>query len=71
MSTTNEPTVKLNVGMQVGYIANSTREYVVDTGITRSEWDAMPEDERNQIRDDYAQGAIDETVSAWAELVED
>lgn len=71
MSTTTEPTVKLNVGIQVGYIANSTREYEVDTKIPRSEWDAMTEDERDKICEEYAQGEIDDTVSAWANPVED
>jgi hypothetical protein len=71
VSTTIEPTIKLNVGIEVGYIANSTREYVADTGIPRSHWDAMTQDERDEICEQYAQGEIDDTVSAWASPVED
>ncbi|MCO6011554.1 hypothetical protein NE236_42045 [Actinoallomurus purpureus] len=71
MSAATEPTVKLNVGLQVGYIANSTREYEIDTEIPRSEWDAMSEEEREKVLDEYAQGAIDDTVSAWANPIED
>lgn len=66
-----EETVKLNVGIQVGYIANSTSEYEVDTKIPRSEWDAMTEEEQDKICEEYAHGRIDDTVSAWAEPVDD
>jgi hypothetical protein len=66
-----EKTVKLNVGMQVGYIANSTREDVIDTKIPRSEWEAMTPEEQNKVCEEYAQGAIDDTVSAWAEPIDD
>ena len=71
MSVTTEPTVKLNVGMQVGYIANSTREYEIDTEIPRSKWDAMSEEERESVLNEYAQAEIDDTVSAWANPIED
>lgn len=67
----SEPTVKLNVGMQVSYIAGSTQECEVDTEIPRSKWDAMTQDERDKICEEYAQGEIDDHVSAWANPVED
>lgn len=67
----SESTVKLNVGMQVGYIANSTRECEVDTGIPRSEWDAMTQEKRDEICNEYAQGEVDDAVSAWAEPIDD
>jgi hypothetical protein len=66
-----EETVKLNVGMQVGYIANSTRECEVDTGISLSEWKAMSDEAREKVCEEYAQAEIDDTVSAWAVPVED
>jgi hypothetical protein len=66
-----EPTVKLNVGMQVGYIANSTREVEVDTEIPRSKWDAMTQEERDKICEEFCDGEIGEQVSAWAEPIED
>jgi hypothetical protein len=65
-----EPTIKLNVGIQVGYIPNSTREYEIDTEIPRSEWDAMTQEERDKVCEDYAQSEIDDIVSAWANPVD-
>jgi hypothetical protein len=67
----SKDTVKLNVGIEVGYIANSTRECIVDTKIPRSKWDAMPQEERDKICEEYAQGEIDDNISAWANPVED
>lgn len=71
MSVATEPTVKLNVGIQVGYIANSTRESEIDTEIPQSEWNAMTQEERDKICEEYAEAEIDDTVSAWAIPVED
>lgn len=67
----SEETVKLRVGIEVGYIANSSREYVIDTEIPRSKWDAMTQEERDKVCEEYAQGEIDDTVSAWAEVTDD
>lgn len=64
-------TVKLRVGMEVNYIAGSTQEDVVDTGITRSEWNAMTEEQRDKIREDYAEIEVSNHVDAWAIVVDD
>lgn len=71
MGDQSEPTVELNVGMQINYIANSTREYVIDTRIPRSEWNAMTQEERDKVCEECAQDEIDNQVTAWAVPVED
>lgn len=61
-------TVKLEVGMAVSYIADSTNESLIDTGISRAEWDAMSEKERKEILNDYAAAEIEKHVDVWVSV---
>lgn len=62
--------VHLRVGMAVNYIANSKTECVVDSGISRAEWDAMSEEERQEVLAEFAEGEIENHVETWAEVEE-
>lgn len=62
--------VKIRVGMEVNYIAGSTQESVVETEFTRAEWDAMSEEEREKILEDWAETEVSNHVNAWA-IVDD
>lgn len=64
-------TVKIRVGMGVHYIAGSNQENVVDSGIPRAEWDAMPEEDRQQILDGLMDTEIANNVDVWAHPAED
>lgn len=57
--------IKIRVGMEVGYIAGSTREDVIE-GPPRTEWEAMTDAEREQYLEDIAREEVANTVSAWA-----
>ncbi|MEO3856171.1 hypothetical protein [Acrocarpospora sp. B8E8] len=64
----SEETVKVKIGMSVGYINNSTTEEEVDTGKTSAEWDALTDEEK----DDFMQPTIDDFIgnnldSWWTE----
>ena len=65
-----EQTVKVSVGIQVNYIANSSRTCVVDTGIPWPEWDEMTEAQREEVLDGCAQVEVENSVSAWAEAAQ-
>jgi hypothetical protein len=56
--------------MAVNYIANSKTECVVDSGISRAEWDAMSEEERQEVLAEFAEGEIENHVETWAEVEE-
>lgn len=60
--------VQLRVGMSVNYIANSQTECVMDSGISRADWNAMSEEERQEVLSEFAEGEIANHVEAWAEV---
>lgn len=70
MSTT-EPTIKIELGMSVGYIANSTREETFDTEIPVSEWEAMTEEEREERLQTELDVFVGNNLDAWANVVEE
>ena len=62
--------VQIRVGMSVNYISASKTEVVVDSGISRADWDAMSEEARQEVLSEFAEGEIENHVEAWAEVEE-
>lgn len=60
--------IQIRVGMSVNYIANSKSECVVDSGISRADWAAMSDEDRQEILSEFAEGEIENHVEAWAEV---
>jgi hypothetical protein len=56
--------VRIKTGMQVSYIANSTREDVVE--IPRAEWDAMTPEQQQETLDSIAEGFVADYLGSWA-----
>ena len=62
--------VRISVGMQVSYIANSTQENEIE--VPRAEWDALKTEEaREEYLARMAQEEIDNYVSAWATVIDE
>lgn len=64
-------TVKLKIGMQVNYNANSDYEDEVDTGIPWSKWNTMTEKERDEVGQGFTETLIANQVNTWAIPIED
>lgn len=61
--------VRIKVGMEVNYIASSTREDEIE--IPRAEWEAMTEEEREQQLMREAEVMVSNHLDSWAYVVED
>lgn len=60
-----EETVKVVIGMSVNYAIDSECEETVDTGYTRAEWDALPEDKRDEEMRAYVEGHVSNHLDSW------
>lgn len=59
-------TVKLRLYSEISDIAGSGDELIVDTKISRDEWDAMTQEERDKVGDQHWTGYIDNrVVGGW------
>ncbi|MEV0236899.1 hypothetical protein [Nonomuraea sp. NPDC050786] len=63
-------TVKLRIWSEVANTRDSFDEEVVDTGISRTDWDAMPEDEKREVGEEWFDGHIENRISGGWEPVE-
>jgi UV DNA damage repair endonuclease len=61
-------TIRIKAGVECSFtIAKTESVYEVD----RAEWEAMSEDEREKTLDDYAQGELENSVNAFAYVLDD
>lgn len=67
----DDETVKVKVGMAVNYVKDSTREDEVDTGYTRTEWDAMSNEERDEAMQPHIDEHVADHLEAWWTEVEE
>lgn len=61
--------VRIKTGTSVSYIANSTREDVVE--IPRAEWEAMTPEEREGMLNNIANTTLENSVDVWAYVDEE
>ena len=60
--------IRIKAGVECIFtIAKSESVYEVD----RAEWEAMTDEDREQALDEYAQGELENSVSAYAYVLED
>ncbi len=58
-------TVKIVVGMSVGYIGRSANEVTVDTGYTREEWDILDAATRAEETDAHLETHVANHLNTW------
>jgi hypothetical protein len=65
-----EETVRIRVGIDANY-ANARHEDEYDTGIPRSEWNAMSEAERGAVLEEWRRDEVANQIDSWAAVIED
>ncbi len=61
-------TIRIKAGVECNFTTAST-ESVYE--VSRAEWEAMTPEEREQALEEYAQGELENSVSAYAYVIED